>query len=118
MTVAGVVGRIEGPRTITVYGEDAIQNGRSGPNRLRVILATPIPDVPGRPDDARLKTGDPIELSGTFSNLRTLTGGKSSSKIGYQGAPTLVARQIGIAALQGNAQDQGVGPQDSGAASR
>jgi len=110
VTVAGVVDRITGPRTLTVRGDDAIQRGASGPNRIRVVLATPVPDVPGRNDNNRLKPGDPIQISGTFRNLiaihsRGAAQNGRGARVGYQGQPTLVAQNIGIARMSGNANN-------------
>jgi hypothetical protein len=96
VTVAGVVARIAGPRELVLRGEDAIQRGRSGPNRLLVVVATHVPDVPGRADDRRIVAGDPIVLGGRVANLRTLRS-SVAPRVGYHGVPTLVATRIGVA---------------------
>jgi hypothetical protein len=114
VTVAGVVDKITGPRTLTVRGDDAIQRGASGPNRIRVVLATAVPDVPGRNDNNRLKPGDPIQVSGTFRNLiaihsRGVASNGRGVRVGYQGAPTVIAQNIGIARMTGNGNGNGSG---------
>jgi hypothetical protein len=112
VTTAGVVGRILGPRTFTLKGEDALQSS-SQPNEILVVLTGQVPDVPGRGDNNRLRAGDPVQVTGPFQNYVSIAGDglQSSSLVGYQGTPTIVASNIAIA---GAFKSGGQGQQSGG----